>query len=185
MNSSSFICLLTGPSGAGKSIIARQLAARYPACAHIEVDVVRSFIASGKLSPFEDGGADQLLLASKIAAGAALELQTAGFNVIIDECVVAKARLDQYFRLLGAANFQAIAIVPTLAQALERNNSRDDDRRMSEEQVSYVYRQMSKRFAQEQRWQVIDTSMMTADDVVDELYDRLKHPVALDSGLLW
>jgi GrpB-like predicted nucleotidyltransferase (UPF0157 family) len=82
--------LITGPTAAGKSTVARLLAARFERGVHLEGDVFRRSIVSGReeLTPDPSPEAlEQLRLRHRLAAAAADAYFEAGFSVALEDDV--------------------------------------------------------------------------------------------------
>jgi adenylate kinase family enzyme len=80
------VFVLTGPSGAGKSTVGRVLAERFPRGVHLEGDVFRRSIVSGRreMTPAApDEALEQLRLRYRLAANAADAYFEAGFAVVL------------------------------------------------------------------------------------------------------
>lgn len=87
--------LLTGPPAAGKSATARELAARLPLAAVLDVDDIRQLVVSGHAAPWDGpAGADQQRIGVENTCDLARRFLGAGISVVIADVVsVATAAL--------------------------------------------------------------------------------------------
>ncbi|MGN6378389.1 MAG: zeta toxin family protein, partial [Gaiellales bacterium] len=88
MAQQSVIYLITGPMAAGKSTVARLLASRFERGVHLEGDVFRRSIVSGRKEMTPDAlpeAVGQLLLRYRLAAAAADAYFDAGFSVALED----------------------------------------------------------------------------------------------------
>lgn len=84
------IILLTGPQGAGKSTVAPLVAARFARGVHVDGDVFRRFVVSGRADMTPGASAEalaQLRLRYDLAADVAHAYAAAGFDVVVDDVV--------------------------------------------------------------------------------------------------
>ena len=87
------IYLITGPMAAGKTTVARLLASRFEQGVHLEGDVFRRFVVSGRveMTPNPSPEAlEQLRLRYRLAAAAADEYFEAGFSVALEDVVAGR-----------------------------------------------------------------------------------------------
>jgi chloramphenicol 3-O-phosphotransferase len=106
--------VLTGPSGAGKSTVARLLAERFPRGVHLEGDVFRRSIVSGRreMTPeAPDEAVEQLKLRYRLAAATADAYFGAGFAVVLED-VIAGPMLPECVSLLRSRPLHVIALLP-------------------------------------------------------------------------
>jgi chloramphenicol 3-O-phosphotransferase len=106
--------VLTGPSGAGKSTVARLLAERFPRGVHLEGDVFRRSIVSGRreMTPeAPDEAVEQLKLRYRLAATAADAYFDAGFAVVLDD-VIAGPMLPECLELIRSRPLHVVALLP-------------------------------------------------------------------------
>lgn len=82
--------LLTGPQGAGKTTVGEVLARRWERGVHVDGDVFRRFVVSGRADMTEYASAEaftQLRLRYELAARAAQAYEAAGFDVVVSDVV--------------------------------------------------------------------------------------------------
>ena len=123
------IYLITGPMAAGKSSVAELLARRFARGVHLEGDVFRRSIISGREEMSPDPLAEaieQLRLRYRLAAAAADVYHAAGFTVALED-VVGGAFLRDYIALIQSRPLHVIVLVPSL-KALTARRSRESRR---------------------------------------------------------
>ena len=127
------IILIIGPAGAGKSTVSEILSKHFEKSAVIDSDTVRNFIKNGYTRPFPKSpeGKRQLTLAVKNSCTLANSIFEAGFNVIIDDVVSTKERLDQYFDLL-IQNPKVFLLLPDTDTLSKRDLGRSQEAQMKE-----------------------------------------------------
>jgi chloramphenicol 3-O-phosphotransferase len=120
--------LLTGPSAAGKSIIGRLLAERFPRGVHVEGDVFRRSVVSGRAEitpePSEEA-LSQLRLRYRLAALVADTYFGAGFTVVWED-VIAGPLLEECTELIRSRPLHVVVLLPTTQALSERDASRPD-----------------------------------------------------------
>ena len=82
--------LLTGPQGAGKTTAAELVAHRWERGVHVDGDVFRRFVVSGRAEMTEeatDEALRQLRLRYALASHAAREYERAGFDVVVSDVI--------------------------------------------------------------------------------------------------
>jgi chloramphenicol 3-O-phosphotransferase len=121
------IYLITGPMAAGKSTVARLLASRFERGVHLEADVFRRSIVSGReeMTPaLSAEGLEQLLLRYRLAASAADTYFEAGFAVALDD-VVAGSLLQDYEAMIRSRPCHVIVLLPSLEAVAAREAERE------------------------------------------------------------
>jgi predicted kinase len=91
------VYVISGPMAVGKSSVARLLAGRFERGVHLEGDVFRRSIVSGRAetTPSSDDEADdQLRLRYRLAAAAADMYAEAGFTVVLEDVVAGEHLRD-------------------------------------------------------------------------------------------
>jgi len=120
------VYLITGPMAAGKTTVARQLAEQFERGVHLEGDVFRRSIVSGReeMTPEQAPAAlSQLRLRYGLAAAAADTYFDAGFSVALDD-VVAGPLLEEYVALIKSEPCRVIVLLPSMAAVAEREAQR-------------------------------------------------------------
>lgn len=157
--------LITGPQAAGKSTVARQLAESFERGVHVEGDVFRRFIASGRVEMTPDAPDEafaQLRLRYRLAAMVAREYAEAGFDVVVED-VVAGPMLEEVVELLAIRPDSVFVLMPS-RQAItvrEAGRSAKGYGRWSIDQLYDLFQSGTPRIG---HW--LDTSDLTPDEVV-------------------
>lgn len=121
------IYLITGPMAAGKSTVARLLASRFERGVHLEGDVFRRSIVSGReeMTPDPSPEAlDQLRLRYRLAAHAADTYFEAGFSVALED-VVAGPLLGDYRTMIRSRPCHVIVLMPSVEAVAAREAGRE------------------------------------------------------------
>ncbi len=143
------VVLLTGPAGAGKTEAARVWASTRPySTAHVSIDDVREFLRSGYANP--EGGwtpeaAAQHALARDIVAGMACRYAESGVRLIVDDAVFPNWEAvgeERWRTALGRVTYRLLVLLPTFEAVCERNRLRAGHRRLREETLQVIYRDM-------------------------------------------
>lgn len=167
-----FICLVTGPAGAGKSSVTKALAKKFTRSVVINVDQLREMIVGGhkKPWPYDDEAELQLSLSAKNACEIANNFLEKGFIVFIDD-LVGRKLLEQYSEYFKNNNFKAFLLLPSLESLLKRF-----DERGSDEELRKRTHDLHKSFSEkkdELNCKVIDSSNLTLEETVEEIYKQL------------
>ncbi len=115
--------------GAAKSTVARLLAARFERGVHVDGDVFRRSIVSGRVATTLDpppAALQQLRLRYRLAAAAADEYFRAGFTVVLED-VVAGELLGEYRTLIRSRPCHVVVLLPSVEAAAARASSSEDD----------------------------------------------------------
>jgi AAA domain len=110
----SAVFLITGPSAAGKTTVAGLLARRFPRGVHLEGDVFRRSVVSGRteMTPAPSQEAlEQLRLRCRLAAAAADAYFRAGFTVVLED-VVAGDELAGVVDLVTSQPLHVVVLLP-------------------------------------------------------------------------
>lgn len=121
------IYLITGPMAAGKSSVAGLLAKRFTRAVHLEGDLFRRSILSGReeMSPEPSSEAiAQLRLRYRLAAVAADVYHGAGFTVAVED-VVGGAFLREYIALIRSRPLHVVVLVPSFEALAAREAGRE------------------------------------------------------------
>jgi Zeta toxin len=121
------IYLITGPMAAGKSTVARLLAGRFERGVHVEGDVFRWSIVSGREEMTRDASPEalaQLELRYRLGAAAADAYFEAGFTVALED-VVAGPLLGDYQTMINGRPCHVIVLAPSRQAVAEREAGRE------------------------------------------------------------
>jgi chloramphenicol 3-O-phosphotransferase len=123
------VFVLTGPSGAGKSTVARLLAERFARGVHLEGDVFRRSIVSGRREMTPDApeeAVEQLTLRYRLAASAADAYFEAGFAVALED-VIAGPMLPECLALIRSRPLHVVVLMPRREIVAARDAARSTD----------------------------------------------------------
>jgi chloramphenicol 3-O-phosphotransferase len=122
------VYLITGPMAAGKTTVARLLAAHFERGVHLEGDVFRRFVVSGRVEMTPDPtpeALEQLRLRYRLAATTADEYFGAGFSVALDD-VVGGSLLDEYHAMISSRPRHVVVLLPSIEAIATREAGRAD-----------------------------------------------------------
>jgi cytidylate kinase len=165
MESAPALFLITGPMAAGKTTVARLLAGRVPRGVHVEGDVFRRSIVSGRREMTPEPSAEalaQLNLRYRLAAGAADAYVDAGFTVALEDVVIGAALLD-YITMIQTAPLYVFVLAPSLAAIRAREAGRNE-KGYARWPVDQLYESFVATTPRVGLW--IDTTDHTADETV-------------------
>jgi predicted ATPase len=162
------VFVLTGPSGAGKSTVARLLAQRFPRGVHLEGDVFRRSIVSGRhdMTPQASSDAlEQLMLRYRLAASAADAYFDAAFTVVMED-VIAGPLLPQCLGLVRSKPLHAVVLLPRreIVAAQDAARATDGYEHWSLDALYDLFADETPRLG---AW--LDTSDQTPDETVDAI----------------
>ncbi len=162
------VLILSGPPGAGKSSVARALAERYDRVAHVDVRLLRDFVAPTGRGPSE---AQQRLYALGVrnACAVARNFLAERIAVIVDDVIATKAELQLYRDGLSDAGaaVHLVRLLPRLEVCLQRNRDRGATERQRPARVERVYRAFEA--GGEIGGVTVDSSELTAEETADRL----------------
>jgi chloramphenicol 3-O-phosphotransferase len=160
------IYLITGPMAAGKTTVARLLAARFRRGVHLEGDIFRRSIVSGReeMTPHPSPEAlEQLRLRYRLAAAAADTYFAAGFSVALED-VVAGPLLSEYATMIRGRPCHTVVLLPSAEAISEREAEREQTG-----YVAWTIEQLYDGFVGTTPrvgiW--LDTTNMTAEETVE------------------
>lgn len=172
--------LISGPSAAGKSTVAQLLAQRFPRGVHLEGDVFRRSIVSGRQDPDPAAPPEakhQLRLRYQIAVDAADRYFRDGFSVVLED-VIAGELLAECVALVCSRPLHVVVLLPTVDVVAAREATREEVgyAAWSIEELHNAFVQRTPRLG---LW--LDTSDQTPEQTVDEILLRVAeaHPPAV------
>jgi chloramphenicol 3-O-phosphotransferase len=165
------VYLITGPMAAGKTTVARLLAEQFERGVHLEGDIFRRSIVSGRveMTPEQAPAAlEQLRLRYRLAAAAADTYFDAGFSVALDD-VVAGPLLEEYVGMIKSEPCRVIVLLPSMAAVAEREAQRNGTGYDRWELESF-YNGFVETTPRVGLW--LDTTELTPDETVAEILRR-------------
>jgi GrpB-like predicted nucleotidyltransferase (UPF0157 family)/predicted kinase len=165
------VYLITGPMAAGKSTVARLLASRFPRGVHLEGDLFRRSIVTGRqeVGPeLRPEAMEQLRLRYRLAAAAADTYAEAGFTVALDD-VVAGPLLADYRAMIRWRPCHVVVLLPSLEAVAEREAGRRE-KGYGAWTIDELYEGFVSDTPPIGTW--LDTTAMTPDETVDEIVAR-------------
>jgi len=166
------VYLITGPMAAGKSTVGGLLASRFARGVHVEGDVFRRSIASGRVEMTSEPNADalaQLRLRYRLAAAAADAYCEAGFTVALEDVVVGRL-LEEYRSMIRSDPCHVIVLVPSIETLSAREQARADTGYIGGWTVEAHHEEFVATTPRLGLW--LDTSDQTPEETVDEILAR-------------
>ena len=177
--SDTVVYLITGPMAAGKSTVARLLAERFERGVHLEGDVFRRSIVTGREEMTPDAtreAVEQLRLRYRLAATAADAYFKAGFTVALED-VVAGELLREYGAMIQSRPFHIIVLLPSPEAVAAREAQRPDAG-----YVHWTVTELYERFANSTprigTW--LDTTLLSAEETVDAILAGTESSVKIE-----
>lgn len=160
------VYVLSGPMAAGKTSVACLLATRFPRGVHLEGDVFRRSIVSGRTEmtpePSEEALA-QLRLRYRLAASAADAYVAAGFTVVLED-VVAGSDLGELRTASRSRPCHVVVLFPT-REAVSARESGRADRGYREWTVGQLHDEFAAQTPRVGVW--LDTTALSPGEAVD------------------
>jgi GrpB-like predicted nucleotidyltransferase (UPF0157 family) len=153
---------------AGKSTVARLLASRFERGVHLEGDVFRRSIVSGREEMTSDpspAAVEQLRLRYRLAAAAADGYVEAGFSVALED-VVAGPMLGDYRTMIRSRPCHVIVLVPSVEAVAAREAARDHEG-YGAWTVEQLYAGFVRGTPRVGLW--LDTTHLTPEETVEEI----------------
>ena len=163
--------LITGPSGAGKTTVANLLAGRFTRGVHVEGDVFRRWIVSGReeITPeLRAESVEQLRLRYRIGASVACTYFDAGYAVAFED-VVAGPVLSEVVDYFEGRPVHVVVLLPAVDVVAAREADRFG-RGYEHWSIEQLYRGFEQDTPRVGTW--IDSSPQTAEETVEEIFRR-------------
>jgi chloramphenicol 3-O-phosphotransferase len=167
------VYLLTGPSASGKTTVAALLARRFPRGVHVEGDVFRRFVVSGRQEMTPDAtpeALDQLRLRYSLAAAAADAYANEGFTVVLED-VIAGAFLSECTELVRTRPLHVVVLLPSVEALAARDSARTGSG-YDRWQIQELHAAFSDGTPRVGVW--LDSSEQTPEQTVDEILARTR-----------
>jgi GrpB-like predicted nucleotidyltransferase (UPF0157 family) len=169
------VYVITGPMAAGKSTVAHLLAARFERGVHLEGDVFRRSIVSGRaeMTPEPSPEAlDQLQLRYRLAASAVDAYAEAGFCVVLED-VVAGPALGELRTAIHSRPCHVIVLLPSRDAIATREAGRDH-KGYGAWTIEQLYEGFASSTPRIGVW--LDTTLLSPEETVDAIVARTSTP---------
>lgn len=166
------VYLITGPMAAGKSTVAAMLASRFDRGVHVEGDIFRRSVVSGReeMSPDPPAEAiEQLRLRYRLAAAAADAYFDAGFAVALED-VAAGPFLGEYEAMIRSRPCHVVVLLPSVAAVAAREEGRADRSYLGGWTAERHHADFASDTPRSGIW--LDTTEQTPAETVDEILAR-------------
>jgi chloramphenicol 3-O-phosphotransferase len=163
------VYLITGPMAAGKSTVARLLALRFERGVHLEGDVFRRFVVSGREEMTPNASAEaleQLRLRYRLGAAAADAYFEAGFDVALED-VVGGRLLEDYRTMIHSRPCRVVVLLPSVEEVAVREAGREDKGYIGGWTVERHHAEFAATTPRIGLW--LDTTELTPEETVDEI----------------
>lgn len=154
---------------AGKSTVARLLASRFERGVHLEGDVFRRFVVSGRaemtLEPSPEA-LEQLRLRYRLAAAAADGYFDAGFAVALEDVVVG-VWVGEYQGMIRSGPCHVVVLLPSMEAVVAREAARADKGYLGDWTVERHYAEFVATTPRIGLW--LDTTEQTPEETVNEI----------------
>jgi chloramphenicol 3-O-phosphotransferase len=167
------VYLITGPMAAGKTTVARLLAERFEGGVHLEGDVFRRFVVSGReeMAPDPSPAAlEQLRLRYRLAAAAADGYFDAGFAVAVEDVVVGPL-LGEYREMIRSDPCHIVVLLPSMDVVAARDAARANKGYAGGWTVQEHYAEFVATTPRLGLW--LDTSEQAPEETVDDILRAL------------
>ena len=165
------IYLITGPVAAGKSTVGRLIASRLGRGVHLDGDVFRRSIVSGRVEMTPDPppeALEQLRQRHRLAAAVADGYFEAGFSVVLED-VVSGPMLGDYRTMIRSRPCHVVVLVPSLETVVARAAGRDQ-RGYGARTVEQLYEAFVSQRPRVGLW--LDTTSLTPEETAAEILAR-------------
>jgi len=165
--------LISGPSAAGKSTVGRLLAKQFSRGVHLEGDVFRRSIVTGRQDPLPTGSPDaesQLRLRYEIAVGVADRYFAEGFSVVVED-VIAGPLLAECVALVQSRPLHTVVLLPAATVIAARDAARNQSG-YAVWSVQELHDLFALRTPRVGLW--LDNSGQTPEETVGEILRRAK-----------